>query len=214
MSVFVTNSGNRFVYLASTPSTPLTLSTWVNFTDLSADRPVMGIYGSQFYYHQISTYVADSNKFAAVSRANAPERRALSTTVATTGVWFHVAGVFSSATAREIYVNGASEGVNATSAVVTSQVFVPGMRSDTNGGYAMANAHFAHVAVYTSALAASQIASLAAGASPLVVSPDSLWCYGPMIKANGLVNLKGSPFLQGGTNDALFSSFDPPVFPP
>lgn len=92
--------------------------------------------------------------------------------------WFHVAGVFEYDN-RVLYVNGASEATNTTNTSLDmsgADNFYIGR--DRTGKYW--EGAIAEAAAYSVSLSASEVASLAAGVSPLLVNPDALIGYWPL----------------------------------
>ena len=92
--------------------------------------------------------------------------------------WFHVAGVFEYDN-RILYVNGASEATNtANTSLDMSGADNFYIGRDRTGKYW--EGAIAEAAAYSVSLSASEIASLAAGVSPLLVNPDALIGYWPL----------------------------------
>jgi hypothetical protein len=105
------------------------------------------------------------------------EASANSATGYTAGVWCHAAAVFASSTSRTAYLNGAAGTTNTTSNTPSGV-----SRTDIGGstGNSMSG-QLAEIGVWSVALEASEIAALAAGACPLLVRPDSLVSYWPLM---------------------------------
>ena len=92
--------------------------------------------------------------------------------------WFHVAGVFEYDN-RILYVNGASEATNtANTSLDMSGADNFYIGRDRTGKYW--EGAIAEAAAYSVSLSASEVASLAAGVSPLLVNPDALIGYWPL----------------------------------
>ena len=92
--------------------------------------------------------------------------------------WYHVAGVLEYSD-RALYVNGVSEATNSDNTSLDmsgADNFYIGR--DRTGRYW--DGAIAEAAAYNAALSAGEIASLAAGFSPLLVRPDALIGYWPL----------------------------------
>lgn len=183
-------------------TTPLTLCAWVKASSVTGGgKCIVALCGNTFHYQLIGLSTA-LGKWYCASRGGGSEAYAASTTAPTTSAWVHLAATFSSAYSRAIYVNGASEGTNSTSATVSPLRFSIAARTD--GGVPGATPSFfagqiAEVCAFDAALSAGQIASLAAGASPLVVARGSLRLYAPLTgEASPELNWRGTGFTLVG----------------
>lgn len=174
---------------------------------------MLALCGASFHYHLIGLSVS-LNRWYCASRAGGSERYAAGTTVPATSTWVHVAGVFTSSTARAVFVNGTSEGSDSNSVSPTLSKLTVAVRGDgaipgATPGYFTGS--LAHVAVWNAALAAAQIAELARGASPLVVAPSSLVWHAPLWgEASPEVATAGSALSLTGSPSA--GTVHPPVF--
>lgn len=136
------------------------------------------------------------------------------------GVWAHVAGVQSSATSRTAYVNGAAGTPNTTNIgaapasldrTTIGALIITGSRLSFSGG------DIAECAIWNVALTTAEIASLAAGASPLVIRPANLVLYAPLnVAASPEQDLRGSLALTFGAAGAAPSkaTSHPRIFKP
>jgi len=100
------------------------------------------------------------------------------------GEWNHACGVFTSNTLRASYLNGGNKATNATSRVFPSTANVTTIGVRHRGG-AFANymdGVIAEAGIWNVALTDAEVASLAAGFSPLFVRPASLVAYWPLIR--------------------------------
>lgn len=112
--------------------------------------------------------------------------------VLSTGTWYHVAATFASATSRYGWLNGTPSTQSATSRVPSgiNQVDI-GVESYSSGSFQLPwRGEIAEVAIWDAALedspgatpgVSSEIASLAKGVSPLLVRPQSLVYYWPIV---------------------------------
>lgn len=187
----------------SAASTPCSLSAWVKASSTSGSaKAMLAICGDVSHYHLIGLSTS-LNKWYCASRAGGSEAYAASATAPSITDWVHVCAVFASATSRVIYVNGANEGNNSTSASPTLSRLAVGIRSDgatPSATPAYFSGQLAEVAVYNAALEAGHVLSLAAGASPLVVAPSALVFYSRLAgESSPEANLRGGSVSLVGT---------------
>ncbi len=105
-----------------------------------------------------------------------------STTTFTDGVWSHAAAVYTSDSSRTAYCNGGGAATNTTTITTTpgfNSVLVGARWSGSLGGYFTGD--IAEVGIWSVALTAAEIASLAAGFTPSQVRPQSLVFYAPLV---------------------------------
>lgn len=213
------NGSSTGLYLSSftTNASPVTMALWVKLTTTggSGGLVAMQISGNQLVCHYLA-YSRGLNVWYCTSRNGGSENNALSTTAATTN-WTHVAAVYASSTSRKIFVNGVEEGSNTTSVAPALNRMSLAFRTDgavpSLSGGAYFDGLLAHAAIWAAALSAAQIASLASGASPLLVAPETLSFYAPL---GGVVsaepNLRGPALSVYGSPTA--GSSDPRIYMP
>src|SRR3990172_9389244 len=197
-------------------TTPITMACWFYSLDITAEYTLIsiGVSGSGDNRHGlfISGNVA-GDPVRAITRTTATGIAA-STTGYSANVWQHACAVFVSATVRRAYVNGGSEGTNATSRAPT------GMNNTLIGavqGVALStfmSGRIAEAGIWNVQLNASEIAALAKGVSPLRIRPNALKAYWPLFGV-------GSPepdYSNGGfhmtLNAAPVQAAHAPVMPP
>lgn len=164
-------------------TTPLTLCAWVYPESVTGSgKAVMGFFGNQNVYQMFGLSTA-LGKWYCASRAAGTEYYAASTTSPANTTWTHVCAVFASTASRIIYVNGANEGSNSSNVTVSPSRFSVAVRTDGAVPAASPNyftGQMAEVCAFDAGLSASQVAELAAGLSPLQVSPGNLRVYLPL----------------------------------
>ena len=192
------NGSSQYGEIASFSLTasPCTLAAWVKSASTSGSgKSILAVCGAGFHYHLIGQSTA-LGKWYCASRAGGSEAYAAGTTAPTTSDWVHVCGVFGSSTSRVLYVNGVNEGSNATSVAPTLSKLALGIRSDgatPSSQPSWFTGQIAEAAIYSAALDAAQVASLAAGASPIIVAPASLVFYCRLLgEASPEPNLRGA----------------------
>lgn len=130
--------------------------------------------------------------FFARTGAGAASSVSGNTAVISTGVWYHVAATFASATSRYAWLDGTPTTQGTTSRVPSgiNQITI-GCEQHSSGTLALPwHGEIAEVAIWDAALedspgatpgVSSEIASLAKGVSPLLVRPQSLVYYWPIV---------------------------------
>jgi hypothetical protein len=124
-------------------------------------------------------YTATGNIRAIVN--NSGTAFAASSTTLSTGTWGHACAVFTSATSRAAYLNGASKGTNATSATPAG---INQTDIGSGAGFNFANADIAECAIWNIALADADVAIIGSATtpiSPLLMHPESLVFYAPLL---------------------------------
>jgi len=158
---------------------PLTLVAWLRPEDRGAAAAVASDSGSGTSA-RVQIGATSGGKFALNHRGSTVASSVHYSNSNTT--WFHVGGVFPDKDNLAIYVNGSADGTGTSGSNVTfadSDNFYIGARTQSSptsfweGG-------IAEVAAYNVSLTVSEMASLAAGFSPLLVRPSALVGYWPL----------------------------------
>jgi hypothetical protein len=180
-------------YMTTTSATgsavgyPLSYACWFNTDDISVDQVMyhdaQGAGGSRGF----SLWMVGTS--SQVVRAQVFNAFASSTTGASANTWHHAAGVFHSATLRNAYIDGGSKGTNTTNraADAPDRQFI-GAASNATTTWSGA---ICEIGVWTVGLSDAEVALLAKGASPLMVQPDSLLIYVPLIRTEDRDWLQG-----------------------
>ncbi len=121
--------------------------------------------------------VDDPVKFGIVGGSQA---NVFTTTGMTVNTWHHAAGVEASATDHRVLIDGGSKGTSATSKAPSGADRVSIGRRASSAGLQESSGKISHAAIYDKALTDDTIASLAAGANPKRVQPDSLVALWPI----------------------------------
>ena len=93
--------------------------------------------------------------------------------------WQHACGVFASSTDRRIFLDGGSKGTS-TSDRTPSSLAATNVARQSNGSYL--SGQLAEIAMWNVALSDAEVAVLALGISPLLMHPESLVAYWPLIR--------------------------------
>jgi hypothetical protein len=157
---------------------PLTLSVWFKTNDLTVNQIPLGLLradatGGRYLNFRGATA---GDPLAAVS-FDGSTGQALSAGSVSSGVWTHGGAVFTSTSSRAVFLNGSKD---------TDTTLITGATPDNTliGAFASGNSNFsgeiAEAAVWNVALTDQEMASLAAGCSPLRVRPSALVFYAPL----------------------------------
>jgi hypothetical protein len=177
----------------------MTIAAWVRPAAITGSHDAVVVYGQGADDSDATWFRLNVNASAARAVLSVNNTTALATASApVVGQWQHLAAVFASSTGRTAYRNGAagSENTTSLSPVRTPNACLVGrLPSTINANWF--NGDIAHVAIWSASLTAGEIASLASGASPLLVRPDSLAAYWPL---RGLAADRPEPGIVRGLN--------------
>jgi hypothetical protein len=181
-----TRASSEFLEASTTPVTgyPVTLSCWFNADDITGQHVLFGIFDTGATNADAIYLEATGNAAGDPVRATSAQNNGFSSASTSTGfsasTWNHAAGVFSSATSRDAYLNGGGKASNATSRTPSglSRILVSRFKSNAVDVYS--DCQIAEAAIWDVALSDEEIASLAKGVSPLLVRPASLVFYAPI----------------------------------
>ena len=184
------NANSRYLSatIGSLAPTPITIACWVYPTAAQNDRAAIGVGDGGSHRNNLQhNLVSGVPQMAAVSGGNGTAR--------TTGSgssyggetpvdqWTHCAGVFNSSTSRTIYVGGILRATNSLDCGSQNNFTekVIGARRNTTVGLHYTG-RLADVGVWSVALDAAEIASLADGMTCDKVRPQSLVFYAPLVR--------------------------------
>ncbi len=192
-----------------TPTTiPLTMACWFYANDVTGIYTLLGLATSDINNDDrlrliaAGTVASDPIRFEAISNAGAASN--IDTAVGyTANTWNHACAVVASSTSRVVWLNAGASGTSTTARIVTGLD-----RTSIGGAYTGSliapfymNGNIAEVGFWASALSSGDVASLARGVSPQLVSPTSLIFYAPLIR--DIKELRGVPLLSSGNNPAF-----------
>lgn len=179
MSRSFDGSGDRLVYTGVVVDTPpFTMATWFKRGAISSTQYLLNTctQGSTNHSHRL---VFNSANLLTASSTDTATSASSGHTITDTASWHHAAGVWASATSRQCYLDGTADTVNTTSRTPSG---IDRFKVGAGGSEAQVfNGLIAHSAVWGVALTADEIASLAAGLSPLLIRPASLVAYWPYL---------------------------------
>jgi hypothetical protein len=194
MAYQFTAASSQYLSVASAPvtSTPLTLACWVYKTNVSDSNSgfisITNSLGASSSFN-LNHNITNNTIRASVQQAGGAAQVAISTSGLTNNTWAHACGVFESSTSRIVYCNGGNSGTNTGSSVPESlnRILIGANWFGALQNYA--NAIIAEVGIWSAALTADEIASLAKGMTCDKVRPQSLVFYAPLVR--DLIDAKG-----------------------
>jgi len=162
---------------------PLTVSAWVN-ADIDTARLVVFYLGDKDLSNELWWLALEGNDTGDPvvwrCRGASSPREAITSTGFSTGTWHHICGIEASATDRRCFIDGGSKGTNTTSDSPTGVDRTTIGRNGGTGTKHYFDGRIAHLAIWDVALTDAEVASLAAGVSPLRLRRDNLVCYLPV----------------------------------
>jgi hypothetical protein len=100
----------------------------------------------------------------------------------TLNTYAHIAAVFAAVDDRRVYLNGGNKVTDDATSKTPAGIDTTSIgRRSTSAPALYASGRIAEAAIYNAALTDDEIAELAAGASPLLVRPDALVAYWPLV---------------------------------
>lgn len=191
---------------------PMTIAAWVKPASLAV-QIIGGIFNSANANNgNVMAFELDASGHVIAYAGNNAATTGLATTTTTlsAGAWGHAAGVFTSTTSRAALLNGGGKGTNVTSiAAPTSPNRTSiGLRDNAADDVPFTGS-IAEFGLWNVALDDAEVASLAAGFSPLLVRPQSLIAYVPLVR--DLLDIRGNAFAVVGS---LSQADHSPVFNP
>ncbi len=186
---------------------PFTISLWIYANTLPNNAIPFSIDSASDLgaWIQFTTAANKLTLFANGGISGATTNAALST-----GVWYHVVGVWTSQTSRSIYLDGdkvtnsMDAGALGTFTVSAIGCFIQSP-STTNFHW---DGLIAHVGIWSAALTDAEVNSLLKGFSPMLIRPQSLSVYSPLI--GNINSVRGSAWTN--LNGSTASSANPRIY--
>jgi hypothetical protein len=173
---------------------PFTFSAWVKANDVTGTHTLVWLGDKDVLNHYwiMSAAGAAANDPVQVgARAGGAVATASSTIGYSANTWTHVCGIFTNATSRTVYLDGANNATETSSLTPTGIDQLAVGRLTSNSPTQNLDGKIAHVAVWDIALTGGNCASLAAGDNPLTISASDLIDYWPL-DGNSSTNLARS----------------------
>lgn len=164
---------------------PFTVSVWFNLTNTTATQVLWssGVASNQNRYGLSAAGAVAGDPVRAYSVNTAASLGVASSSVGySANTWQHAAGVFAGNSSRTVYLNGGNAGSDSTAigAGTPTETFI-GVQSVNGTRQNYVSGDIAEVAVWSVALDAAEIASLAKGFKPTLIRPQSLVSYTPLV---------------------------------
>lgn len=165
---------------------PFTMAGWFKATSTHEGSVLsINVSDSPANYEECATIYCCADNYCALwlDTSGGSGQETLTSTQYSTGVWYHLCGVFTSSTSRTIYLNagGNQTGTNDKAfPAATDRISVGVLGSDTHYGNYF-NGLLAYVALWSTALSAGEVSQLAGGAYPSSVQAGFLEGYWPLV---------------------------------
>lgn len=171
--------------LAIRTTTPMTFACWAKWNTLGTNTMLMSIGDNAATTALLNRFRLNKNAsdiLQATAANTTTSGNSASGTIAATNTWYHCAAVFTSSTSRVGYLDGVVGTANTTS-------ITPGSLDDTTIGASTftggsigtyMDGQIAEAGIWSVALTADEITSLAKGMSPSMIRPASLIAYWPL----------------------------------
>lgn len=172
------------INLAVIAAVPLTLACWFRSNDLTVTQDLIAIADKDVdthYFRLIADGAAVGDPVSAVARGGGTSAIAVTSAGYTANTWQHACAVFTSATSRAAFLDGANKGTEATNATPAGMDRTSIGRLGRLTATAYMSGEIAEAAVYSVALADAEVLMLSLGVSPLMVRPDALVAYWPLL---------------------------------
>lgn len=194
------SASSQYTSWSGNASTSLTVSAWFrlgSFCSIGSGRNS----SSTLRYYDISL---DTSGAYASWRSGANEQKSTYATSVSTGVWHNVVGFLEASANLQVWLNGnAASTANASGIAAGQGFFEIGRRHGNTANITYSDGDIAEVGVWQGALSAGEIASLAAGFSPLLVNQKNLINYWPLQEASSsadpLAFIANYPQTQSGS---------------
>jgi len=191
---------------------PLTLAAWFYSDNATAFQMILGVgddSADKDWTIQAAGNIAGDPIYAQSFTGGTPSE-AVTTTGYSTNTWHHACGLFIAANSRAAFIDGGSKGTNAGNQVVNGIDTVRiGTAADQTIGYF--SGRIAEAAVWDVALADEEVASLAKGYSPLLIRPQSLIAYWPLVRDEDQDRVGG--FDLTAINTPSIAPHSPAIYP-
>ena len=175
---------------------PVTLSAWIKTDDLVNNQGILTLTDNNDEFIHIQARVGIAGDPAGALEYDTAWKVAESSTSITTE-WHHVLGVFTNATSRIIYLDGAGrvENTETQSANMEDMTRILIGTHKTVGG-AFFSGNIAEVAIWQTGLSEAQAVLLANGVNPTTIEFPSLSKYWPLTE-DGSSGLDGGDEIEG-----------------
>lgn len=202
MSIAFASASSQYLSVNSVPATapPVTFAAWVNLTTTGATHPILGLVSGTSADNRFLMQVSSGNQLVAQTRDTT---NATSTTTGTLSAdtWAHCGAVFAATNSRTAYLNGTAATTDTNTRTPSAPTDIYIARAATVYG----NCRIGEAAMWNVALGAADMTALSKGASPLLVRPDALIFYAPMLdQATPSVDRRGGRSLTWNASPTVY----------
>src|SRR3990167_1128281 len=173
---------------------PITMACWFRSNDVTANHGLMWLGDKDVaaHYHALEINAGFDDVIAS-SRAGGGPVEAISSTSYTANTWHHACAVFTSATDRAAFLDGAGKGTNATDITPAGiDRFAIGRFADSSPVNYM-DGRIAECAIWNVGLSDQEVSNLATGRVPAFrIRPDALKGYWPIGLGSPETDLSGA----------------------
>lgn len=165
---------------------PLSMACWFYSDDAGAQQTLMSVAHSvtaNHYQALIADGTLANDPIYASSRAGGSARSAITAVGYSVNTWHHALGVFAASNSRSTYLDGGNKATDTNSVTPTATRTSIGRLGRSTPGLYMSG-RIAEAAIWNVALSDDDALALAAGFCPLMVRPDALVAYWPLIGVN------------------------------
>lgn len=166
---------------AAVSATPLTMCCWFFSADITNIKILMAV-GDTSANNQFYMFASTTERIVGGPTAAGTNNSATTTTTWSASTWNHAALVCDSSDLRSVYLNGAGKASNAVNNTPSGlDTTVIGAQWNTGSPSNYFDGNIAEAAIWSAALTDAEVATLALGVSALMVRPESLVAYWPLI---------------------------------
>lgn len=191
---------------------PFTIAAWIKTSNLTDPLTIASIsLGSSTRRHALTVGFDTTARIQFMSDLATSPVTATSGTEVTSNTWHHAAGWVASNSSRAAYIDGTNRGTNGNSKTWTNGVdrITVGAEDNNNSLFRHFDGVIAELGIWNDVLTDEEVAILALGVSPLLVRPQNLVHYQPLVR--DVVALKGT---APGTISGTAAADHPRIFMP
>lgn len=162
---------------------PITIAALFNSSVLSQSQIICSIVDKDVGDQRLFLYLVSASDAVAISINNgAGSAGAVATSSYSQNTWHHACGIWTSSTSRAVYMDGGSKNTNTVSVTFPTGIDTAsiGMLRDSSPSSPF-NGMLAEVSIWNIDLTDAEVTILALGYSPLLVRPQNLITYWPII---------------------------------
>ncbi len=180
---FVTGS-SQSLHADSTPVTaaPFTVSGWSWTSDTTVDKSVIWIGDKDSSNQYWELIIRSDEDIRWIARGGGAAQAAAGAGTFNLSAWNHLGAIERGATDRELYYNGSSVATDATSKTPTGADRISLGRNGSSTPTNYMDGRLAELAVWNIGLTDPEMALLGLGYSPLLIRPQNLIFYSPLIR--------------------------------